>query len=88
MAAVMSSLLKLRNLGPKTVTALEAVGINSVEDLRTHGAVEAYRRLKAYDPHKFTLLALWALQGALLDIHWNHIPLAIKNELMAELDRR
>lgn len=54
-------------------------------DLEDLGAIEAYERLKAAYPHKVNLNALWALQAALLDIHWREISPEMKEGLKAEL---
>jgi hypothetical protein len=70
----------------KTEAWLREVGIQSFEDLEALGAVEAYRRLKARFPHEVSLNALWGLQGALLNLHWNAIPPEMKAELKAQLN--
>ncbi len=77
-------LVRLRNIGPETARRLEAVGIEDAATLRVVGAVEAYRRLAAADPRHTTRNALWALAGALLDIPWNRLPVALKDALLAE----
>jgi len=78
-----SELLKLKNIDPKTVGWLEAVGIHSKDDLIALGAVEVYRRLQIHYP--VTLNTLWALQGAILDIPFNQLPELMKQELLGEL---
>jgi DNA transformation protein len=75
----------IRNIGPKTMSWLHAVGIHTQADLEDLGAVEAYKRLKAAFPHKVTLNALYGLQGAILNIHWNALPPDMKADLKAQV---
>ena len=77
--------MRLKNIGPKSAEWLESVGIRTREDLSKLGAVEAYRRVKAAQPDRVSLNMLYALQGALLDIHWNHIAQEMRDELKRQL---
>lgn len=86
MATHHSELLKLKNLGMASVNILHAVGINTFSDLRSVGAVDAYRRIKARDINVSKVM-LYALQGALLDIHWNDLPLDMKAQLVFEAEQ-
>ncbi|MBL8163093.1 MAG: TfoX/Sxy family protein [Anaerolineae bacterium] len=70
----------------KTEAWLHEVGIHSFADLEALGAVEAYKRLKARFPREVSLNALWGLQGALLNLHWNAIPPEMKAELKSQLE--
>jgi len=45
------------------------------------GAVEAYRRLQAARPAEVTVLALYALEAALLDVPWTDLPLDLRARL-------
>lgn len=78
-------LLGVRNIGPKTIEWLHEVGIHTQVDLEDLGAVEAYKRLKAAFPHKVTLNALYGLQAAILNIHWNALPPDMKEDLKAQV---
>ena len=80
----MSDLLKLKNIGAKTAVWLEAIGIHSREDIEDLGAVEVYRRLQ--DHYPVSLNALWALQGAIMDMPFNQLPEVIKADLLQELN--
>ena len=42
------------------------------------GAVMAYKVLQHQRPQKVNIMLLYALQGALLDMHWNALPPALK----------
>lgn len=81
----MRALLGLKNIGPKTVGWLEAVGIRDKDDLIAAGAVEVYIRLKHTFPEHVSLVALWALQGAIMGLPFNEIPDDVKTDLLDEL---
>ncbi len=78
-----SDLLKLKNLGSASVNILHAVGINSYADLQQVGPVETYRRIKNRDIHVSKVM-LYALQGALLDTHWNELEPDLKHKLLED----
>lgn len=79
-------LLELRNLGMASVNILQAVGINNYQELSDVGAVEAYRRIKARGIHVSKVM-LYALQGALMDVHWNDLSPALKAQLVSEAEK-
>lgn len=85
MAAYHSELLELKNLGMASVNILRAIGINTYDDLERVGAVEAYRRIKARDINVSKVM-LYALQGALMDVHWNDLPADMKAKLVSEAE--
>lgn len=75
------SVVKLRNIGPKSAAWLRQVGLHSAEDLRQIGSVEAFMRVKraGFRP---SLNLLYSLEGALLDCHWQQLPEARRAELL------
>ena len=73
---------KLRNIGPKSAAWLRQVGLRSREDLEASGAVDAFMRVKRAG-FKPSLNLLYALEGALLDCHWQDVPEDRRNELVA-----
>lgn len=79
------TLEQLRNLGPASARWLARAGIHSGRQLRTLGAVNAYRRalLSGARPN---LNLLWALQGAVQDRDWRQLTQAEKARLLMELD--
>lgn len=77
----MSVAPKLRNIGPKSAAWLRQVGLRSREDLAAVGALEAFMRVKRAG-FKPSLNLLYALEGALLDCHWQEVPEARRNELV------
>jgi hypothetical protein len=64
---------KLRNIGPKCAAWLRQVGLRTLDDLAAIGAVEAFMRVKRAG-FKPSLNLLYALEGALLDCHWQEVP--------------
>ena len=73
---------KLRNIGPKSAAWLRQVGLRSYEDIAAVGTVEAFMRVKRAG-FKPTLNLLYAIEGALLNCHWQEVPDTRRNELIA-----
>ncbi len=86
MTACQSELLQLKNLGMASVNILRAIGVNTHADLKHLGAVEAYRRIRARNI-SVSKVMLYALEGALLDIHWNDIPPDLKANLVQQAEQ-
>lgn len=78
-------LLGLKNLGMASVNILHAIGVNSYDDLSKMGAVDAYKRIKARGIHVSKVM-LYALQGALMDVHWNDLSPDLKKQLVEEAE--
>ena len=76
---------KLRNIGPKSAAWLRQVGLRTFDDLASIGAVEAFMRVKRAG-FKPSLNLLYALEGALLDCHWQQVPDARRSELVMAAD--
>lgn len=83
----MKKTMNLKNIGAKTEPWLRQIGVNGYDDLNRVGSVEAYRRLKSMFPDKINLLALYALEAALWNIHWLELAPEIKDELKREAER-
>jgi hypothetical protein len=79
------SAAKLRNIGPKSMAWLRQTGVRSLEDLKAVGALAAYVRVKraGFRP---SLNLLYALEGAILDCHWQDIPDERRSQLVLEAD--
>ncbi len=75
----------LKNLGKTSSQWLHAVGIHNASDLRRHGAVEAYRAVRARG-FRASKVLLYSIEGALLDIHWSELPAARKESLNLQLE--
>lgn len=72
-------------LGPASRLMLARAGIDSLEQLRALGAVEAYRRTKAVNA-RASLNLLWALEGALSGRHWRVVAREDRWRLLNALD--
>lgn len=81
-----SELLNLKNLGMASVNILHAIGINTYDDLAAMGAVKAYCRIKERGI-QVSKVMLYALQGALMDVHWNDLSPDLKAQLIEEAER-
>ncbi len=79
------STAKMRNIGPKSAAWLRQVGLRTQEDLVAVGSVEAFMRVKraGFRP---SLNLLYALEGALLDCHWQQLPEERRGELLVAYD--
>lgn len=66
-------LARMRNLGPISAARLRAVGIDSPEELKRIGAVEAYVKLKESHPFEISVVFLYALHGAVTDTDWRQL---------------
>ena len=73
----------LKNIGPASARQLREVGIEDAAALRRLGALDAYRRLKHAFPREVSVNMLYALEGALRNCHWNHLPPGVKENLRA-----
>jgi hypothetical protein len=76
---------KLRNIGPKSMAWLRQTGVRTLEDLRAVGALSAFVRVKRAG-FKPSLNLLYALEGAILDCHWQEIPDGRRSELVIAAD--
>ncbi|MGQ0800155.1 MAG: TfoX/Sxy family protein [Pseudomarimonas sp.] len=76
---------KMMNVGPKSAAWLRQVGIRSREELLSHGAVGAFVKIKraGFRP---SLNLLYALEGALLECHWQQLPEARRGELVTAVE--
>ena len=81
MTAKTKGLAQLRNLGPATARRLADLGICDEAELRRVGPLAAYHRLKFAHPRETTLVALYALHGALTDTPWTALPPEVKRDL-------
>lgn len=72
---------KLRNIGPKSMAWLRQTGVRTLDDLKAVGALSAFVRVKRAG-FKPSLNLLYALEGAIMDCHWQEIPEARRGELI------
>ncbi len=78
-----TKLQELKNIGPKSASWLEELGIHTRSDLAAYGSVEVYRALKA-SGRRVSVILVYALEGALLDLHWQALPPSLKQKLEDE----
>jgi len=71
------------NIGSLLGPGLRRAGIESVESLRTLGAVAAWRSLRAIEPEIATERALVALEGAIRGVRWAAVPRVERRRLIA-----
>jgi DNA transformation protein len=81
-----SDLLTLKNLGNTSVNWLHAIGIHTREELAQIGPVQAYNRIRERGI-KVSKVLLYALQAALLDVHWSELDADLKRRLVDEAER-
>lgn len=81
----MSTVPKMRNIGPKSAAWLRQVGLRSLEDIAAAGTVDAFMKVRRAG-FKPSLNLLYALEGALLDCHWQEIPAERRSELVLAAD--
>lgn len=77
-------IIEMVGIGPKSADWLRRAGIHNRQDLEALGPVEAYRRVRALGVRP-SLNLLWALQGALLNLHWTMVPPQVRDRLKQEL---
>ena len=80
----MSGTATMRNIGPKSAAWLRQVGVRTRQDLTAIGAVGAFVKVRRAG-FKPGLNLLYSLEGALLDCHWQHVPLPRREQLQAEV---
>jgi len=73
------------NLGPKSAAVLARVGVATLADLKSVGAIKAYCAAKAAEP-TVTLNLLWALEGAILGQHWRVVAKEHRTSLLLALE--
>ncbi|WXL26944.1 TfoX/Sxy family protein [Ectopseudomonas mendocina] len=78
-------LINLKNLGKTSVLWLHAVGIHNANDLRRLGPVSAYHAVRARG-FRASKVLLYAMEGALQDIHWNDLSPQQKADLDKQLE--
>jgi DNA transformation protein and related proteins len=76
---------KLLNIGPKSAAWLRQVGVRTFDDLKQHGAVGVFLKVKraGFRP---SLNLLYALAGAELGCHWTALTAEQKNALIVEVN--
>ena len=77
-------LCKAPNIGKVLETQLNQIGINSVEELREIGSIEAVIRLNTIDKSCYN--KLYALEGAIQGIRWHQLSKEFREQLKTRLN--
>ncbi len=77
---------KMHSLGAATARMLKEVGVNTPQDLRAIGAIEAWRRLRFTFGRRVTRSYLYALESAITETRWNDLSAKRVRELRAAAD--
>jgi DNA transformation protein len=80
-----SNVTSLKGLGPKSSAALQSIGINSIEDLRSRDPFDVYAELKA-KVSGTSLNFLYGLIGAIEDVPWQEIVKTRRTAILLRLD--
>lgn len=84
----MHILVMIRALNSKLISHkwLIEIGIQSVDELREFGVIDAYLAVKSREP-RATLNVLWEYVGLLDECRWNEIPKARKIAILEQMDQ-
>jgi DNA transformation protein len=78
----MGELRNLINIGAKSEKNLNEIGIHTLADLKKMGSVKAWHMMRAEHPKKdCCICALYALEGAIMDVRWHELPEEVKEGL-------
>jgi DNA transformation protein len=79
-----------KNIGTTIEKHLNEIGVFSLADLDQITPVKAYQSICNQNPDKTFPVCyyLYSLQGALLDLHWDDLPTALKVELRKQVDEK
>jgi len=76
----MTKLSDMPNIGATLEEKLHNAGIASGEDLASIGSKESFLRIKPLYPDA-CVMHLYALEGAVRNIRWHHLPKETKDDL-------
>jgi len=82
----MGELSKLKGLGTKSEKSLNKIGIYTLDDLKKNGPVRAFIKLKTECSIKPSLNFLYAMVGAIENVHWAKVAKTEKRRLVMELE--
>jgi len=77
----MNDLEKLSNIGKELAARLGSVGIETADDLRRLGSLNAIQKVTMSNPAAVCLNMLYALEGAIQGIRWHRLSKEKKQEL-------
>lgn len=80
-----SRIKDLPNLRLATERMLKKAGINTVEELRNTGSVNAYKAIQQTHSSHVSDELLWSLEGAIKGMHWSVVSKETRCELIKQL---
>ncbi|MFT6430226.1 MAG: DNA transformation protein [Halopseudomonas sp.] len=80
-------LLAMRNLGKTSAQWLHATGIHNRDELLRQGPVGAYCAVRERG-FRASKSLLFAIAGALENVHWNELDPEYKEKLLQQLEQR
>ena len=81
----MEDLIQLSNIGPTLARKLQGIGIQSLQELKEIGSIEAVLQIGVKDPSECYNM-LYAFEGAIQGIRWYSIPKDERAQLKADFD--
>lgn len=72
--------MKLPNIGKELERQLRDVGITTIEELKSVGSKEAWRRILTNDSSA-CIMRLSALEGAIQGVRWHNLDAGTKSDL-------
>jgi DNA transformation protein len=81
----LEDLTNLPNIGPTLAQKLQGIGIESLEDLKNSGSIEAVLQIGVKDLSACYNM-LYAIEGAIQGIRWHKIPSDERAQLKMEFD--
>ncbi len=82
----MGKLSELKNIGPVSEKILNSIDVYTLEDIIELTPVVIFHILKSRGCN-VSLNLVYALQGAIMDLHYLELPEGIKTELKNEIER-
>lgn len=78
-----------KNIGSTVLKRLNEIGVYSLADLATLTPAKAYQKICQNYPDKTIPVCyyLYSLEGALRDMHWNDLPLEVKEHLKRQVGK-
>jgi DNA transformation protein len=81
----LGDLTQLPNIGPTLARKLQAIGIQSLDELKEIGTIDAVLQIGVQDTSACYNM-LYAIEGAIQGIRWHSIPKDARAQLKAEFD--
>lgn len=81
------ALEQMVGLGRVSCGWLRQAGVTSATQVRQSGAVQCYLKVLHAGVASPNLNLLWALQGAIDEVHWTLVPPKLRQQLKQELAR-